>query len=274
MATVPGTPRASSFQSSRSPVGGLSPPRVGQVPARSDSWPETSPDSLAMGLLPRLSGRRGHFSAPCPAGETTPQAPGAAHVCPCHGTAPDAQALSCHHPQGGRGSSTRRVAQLRWRVPQRGLLPGQEAALTKLAVPFHVQLEDTVGDGGGSRDLQHHAAVPDHGPVLRGRHLWAERALTCALRLPWAPLPPPGLPADAHEGAGRGSRPQRRAFPPVRLVVHVPQPVANPGAQKRDSRIRDTAKFVYGMSTGGNETVTRPFPRRITGTAVKSQRKP
>lgn len=41
-------------------------------------------------------------------------------------------------------------------------------ALTELTVLFHVQLNDTIGDGGSSWDLQHHARVLDHVAILSG----------------------------------------------------------------------------------------------------------
>ena len=43
--------------------------------------------------------------------------------------------------------------------------------LTELAVCPHVQLDDAVGNGGGSWDLQHHVAVLDDVPILHCWHL-------------------------------------------------------------------------------------------------------
>lgn len=51
------------------------------------------------------------------------------------------------------------------------LIPTAEAALTELAVLSHVQLDDAIGDGGGSRDLQHHVGVFDNVPIFLCGHL-------------------------------------------------------------------------------------------------------
>ena len=66
-----------------------------------------------------------------------------------------------------------------------------EAALTELAVQLHVQLEDAVGNGGGSRDLQHHIGVLGDGPVFRSGHLRTRAYPEPCAPTPWAPLPAP-----------------------------------------------------------------------------------
>lgn len=95
------------------------------------------------------------------AGETAPHTLPAQPPVPCHGTAPNAQDLTSIPSVRPREDS------LSLSLGSVGQEPQQEAALTELAVQFHVQLDDAVGDGGGSRDLQHHVGVLGNSPILR-----------------------------------------------------------------------------------------------------------
>lgn len=95
------------------------------------------------------------------AGETAPHALPAQPPDPCHGTAPNTQDLASIPSVRPRENS------LSLSLGSVSQEPQQEAALTELAVQFHVQLDDAVRDGGGSRDLQHHVGVLGDSPILR-----------------------------------------------------------------------------------------------------------